>query len=417
MTKINSLPLISKIIVLTGITLLSLTSQKTAKAVNFSVIADSLDSPRGLTFGADNSLYVVEAGRGGDGACIPSPSIPGAVLCEGNTGAVTRIQNGTSQRVLTGLPSIASLGSSELPDGADASGAHDLAFDNNGNAYLIFGLASNPANRPLLNSDQFGKIFTVDLVQNQVLSEIADLAQYEQDNNPDGGDPNQGGINSNPYALAIQGNTIFAIDSGGNDLLHVNISTGDIQTAAVFPTQVFPGFPFPSQSVPTGVTIGLDNNLYVSELTGFPFPVGGARIYQTPNNSINNNNPDIYLQGFTNLIDLAFGNNGNLYALEFAANSILSGDPTGALIEIKPNGDRRTILSEGLINPTALTIDQDNNIYISNQGFIAGTGQVIKIENNDLEPASTPESSSILGLLSIGLIGVISQMKKSSHSK
>ncbi|NJR40680.1 MAG: hypothetical protein HC781_19930 [Leptolyngbyaceae cyanobacterium CSU_1_4] len=40
------------------------------------VLASGLDSPRGLTFGSDGALYVTEAGRGGPGASIPSPSIP-----------------------------------------------------------------------------------------------------------------------------------------------------------------------------------------------------------------------------------------------------------------------------------------------------------------------------------------------------
>lgn len=96
---------------------------KTPQISQIEVLASGLDSPRKLSFGPDGALYVTEAGRGGTGASIPSPSIPGAFLSYGATSAITRIQNGNVERVVTGLPSVA------LPDGSDASGVHDIKFD------------------------------------------------------------------------------------------------------------------------------------------------------------------------------------------------------------------------------------------------------------------------------------------------
>ncbi|MDP6514021.1 MAG: hypothetical protein QF878_12620 [SAR202 cluster bacterium] len=37
------------------------------------VVASGLDSPRGLTFGSDGTLYIAEAGRGGEAPCMPGP--------------------------------------------------------------------------------------------------------------------------------------------------------------------------------------------------------------------------------------------------------------------------------------------------------------------------------------------------------
>ncbi|MGK7936157.1 MAG: ScyD/ScyE family protein [Xenococcaceae cyanobacterium] len=159
------------------------------------------------------------------------------------------------------------------------------------------------------------------------------------------------------------------------------------------------------QSVPTSVVIGPDGALYVTELTGFPFPQNGARIYRLDDGTL-----EIFLDGFTNPIDLAFAPNGDLYVLEYATNSTLSGDPTGALIQVKPNGDRTTILSDELINPTALAIAPDNSIYISNQAFLPGEGEILRVQ------VSTPEPSSLFGLLGITIGAVTSNLKRKKNS-
>src|SRR4051812_14034241 len=53
------------------------------------VMAQGLDNPRGLAFGPDGMIYVVEAGRGGTSTlCLPNPTGP-LPRCYGATGAVT----------------------------------------------------------------------------------------------------------------------------------------------------------------------------------------------------------------------------------------------------------------------------------------------------------------------------------------
>lgn len=324
-----------------------------AKAANLRVVAEGLDGPRGLTFGPDGALYVAEAGRGGDGNCIPSPTVEGAVLCYGPTGAITKIDNGEVERIVTGLPSIASIGSDILPDGSDASGPHDLQFGPDGTPYLVTGLGSFPGNRDdILEIPDFGQVLILNNLNddNPSWTPLADLANYELVNNPDG-QPAPMGINTNPFYMTIEEDTAFVIDAGGNSLQSVELATGNIQTEAVFPIRNVPGptgQEIPMESVPTSVVSGPDEALYATELTGFPFPQNGARIYR-----LNNGTPEVFLEGFTNLMDLAFDSNGNLYVLEYATNSILSGDPEGALIRIQPNGQRTVLLEEGLINPTA----------------------------------------------------------------
>jgi subtilisin family serine protease len=114
----------------------------------------------------------------------------------------------------------------------------------------------------------------------------------------------------------------------------------------------------------------------VSELTGFPFPVGAARIYRV----VPGSTPTIYAEGFTNVIDLAFDAHGNLYVLEIDANSLLAPSPTGRLARVKVGGAVETIASDGLVMPGGMAIGPDGAIYVSNYSTSPTAGQVVRIE-------------------------------------
>lgn len=357
---------------------------KTAETPHISrieVLASGLDGPRKLNFGTDGALYVAEAGRGGTGASIPSPSLPGASLFYGATGAITRIQNGVAERVVTGLPSVA------FPNGSDASGVNDIEFDADGNAYAIVGLASNPANRDnLLQIPDFSQLIAIDSFDDGgSWTRLRDFGAYEQNNNPDGQD-----VNTNLYDLLLKDNKAYVLDTGANDLLSVRAFGSEINLETVFParstTEELTGSEVVRQSVPTSVTVGPDGALYVGELTGFPFQTGTAQVYR-----INaDGQPEVYAGGFTNISDIAFDKSGGLYVLEYDADGILSGSDAGALIYLSPDGKTRTTLADDeLINPTGIEIGTDSDIYISNKGFTAGQGEVLRLKkDNPFNPDS-----------------------------
>jgi len=118
--------------------------------------------------------------------------------------------------------------------------------------------------------------------------------------------------------LVTPAGNVLAADAGGNTLLMI-APDGTITVAALFPAQ-FVAAPvdpaaspapdpnaspamMPMQVVPTSVTIGPDGAAYVSRLTGFPFPVGGASIWRIEQGGT----PEVYATGLTNVMDLAFG--------------------------------------------------------------------------------------------------------------
>jgi hypothetical protein len=346
---------------------------RSQRELHIEVLASGLDSPRGLTFGADGALYVTEAGRGGPGASIPSPNLPGAVLSYGATGAITRIQHGQVERVVTGLPSLA------LPDGSDATGVADIEFDAYGNAYAIIGFAGNPALRDsIIQVPDFSHLIAIENFDGGASwTRLVDLGAYELLNNPDGQD-----VNTNIFDLLIKDNRAYVIDAGGNDLLSLRAFGSGLELETVFPTRFatnpFTGAELLQQSVPTSITVGPDGAFYVGELTGFPFQEGAAWVYRLGAEG----QPEVYAEGFTNIIDLAFDEAGGLYVLEYDADGILNPGVTGALIYVSPDGTTRTTIADDeLISPTGLVIGSDGDIYISNNGFIAGAGEVLRIEN------------------------------------
>ncbi|MCW5314154.1 ScyD/ScyE family protein [Nostoc sp. KVJ3] len=391
---------------------------KAASATSFSVIADGLYNAGGLSFGPDGNLYVTEAGIGGSGACVPPTSGQGDSLCYGTSGAVTKIENGKTERILTGLPSLA------LPDGTGATGPRDIQFDATGKPYVLIGYGANPAFRDRnLGYTDLGKIIAPDFNTNS-WKPVADLANYELANNPDGGD-----VDSNPLGFAIDGNKLVAVDAGANDLLSVNTDGSNLQAVTTFPQDVLtnPIFPpsgtpsnepaqvpsqgeevgsqFPIQPVPSSVTKGPDGAYYISQFTGFPFPEGGAKIYRIGADG----KPTIYADGFTQLTNLKFDAEGNLYALQYANESAWKGNLDGSVIKIAADGTRTTLLSgNGLESPSALAIGSDGAIYVTNRGDRPGEGQVLRIENTK----SIPEPDSVFGVLAIGALGVAWLHKK-----
>jgi len=110
----------------------------------------------------------------------------------------------------------------------------------------------------------------------------------------------------------------------------------------------------------------------------------------------------VYADGFTQIIDIAFDNQGGLYVLEYATSSLAFDISPGLLSYIDPKGNRESIISDGLLFPTALAISPDGDIYISNLGYIPGQGQVVRVQ------VSVPEPNSITGLLIFGIFGGVS---------
>jgi sugar lactone lactonase YvrE len=334
------------------------------------VVATGLANPRGMAFGPDGALYISESGVGGEGPCATGPE--GDTQCYGASGGVTKVMNGTAERVVNGLASLAGEG------GMQATGPNDVSLSGD-NLYVLIGLAADPATRVDVNAgaEQFGYLMAVD---GSEVHPVADVAGYETEANPDGM-----ALDANPFALQMNADGSALISDAGMNALLALASDGSLSTLAVFPNEnatAPDGSEIPMNAVPTGIATAQDGATLVGQLTGFPFPPGGANVFSVP---AGGGEPSIAYDGFTNIIDVAPAPDGSVYVLEFNKAGMLSIDPSnpatleGQLTRIAPDGTRTVIASDGLIAPTGLAVDARGVPYVAVYGVVGNMGQVWKI--------------------------------------
>jgi len=364
-----------------------------AYAQSVTLVANGLNSPRGLAFGPGGSLYVAEAGLGaGDGNGT------------GPTGSVTEI-NGpgsghpTARRILTGLSSVA--------EGGEALGPHGISILGNGEIFVLIGESRfifPEADQGTALARQFGQLLTA--TQSGQSRPVADIGAFSfkwtGDNKNAGFAPADQFPDANPYAVLALPGLQYVVDAGANTINEVR-PDGSIRIIAFVPNPQLPATPGGppavtiSDAVPTCVAQSPDGHLYIGTLA---FGANFARFDSSapafwaslpPQSKVYRVDPkspnifltegDVWASGLNPITGCGFGPNG-FYVTEFITQD--SGYSTGDVVRISVNPDgtagARTALGVGALHePNGFAAGSDGAIYVSNFSTSGGVGQVVRV--------------------------------------
>lgn len=237
--------------------------------------------------------------------------------------------------------------------------------------------------------------------------EVADIGAFEASVNPDRGE-----IDSNPFDLAKLGDgKVLVADAAANALLTVN-RRGSIDWVATLPDERVPtrnakklvGCPdpdpdfafvcdlpdrIPAEPVTTSVAVGPDGAYYLSELKGFPAPLGRSRIWRIEPGTRHarcGSSPacSVVADGFTSIVDINFGPDGTLHVVELDEASWLAielggADAVGGAVDACAWGSFTcTEEATGLPIPIAVTV-RNRAVYAAIWALVPGNAKVIRL--------------------------------------
>lgn len=332
------------------------------------VVVSGLNNPRQLSLVHNDVLLIAEAGKGGTLATIPDPE--GGTQGLGYTGSVSAVlapayvHDRKPHRIVTGLLSAAAAedgpggpkgGGALGPDGVSATSLNRIAI-----IETTFGPAAPQAAQSrdgrLLIARPYGAI-----------RPIADITGYESTHDPD-----QLGVDSDPYAVLAYRHGWLVADAAGNDVLYVR--HGHISVFHVFPNVTTgacagqadpPGHPG-CNFVPTSLASDRYGNVYVGGLSSLT--PGEAQVVKLDRwgHTVRR------WLGFTSVTGLAVGRDGSLYVSQLFAAEANPVNPIiqGVLTRIH-HGSRTNV---DVPFPAGVAVDRHDNVFVSAFSILPATG-------------------------------------------
>lgn len=240
---------------------------------------------------------------------------------------------------------------------------------------------------------------------------VANIGAFEKAVNPD-----EGEIDSNPFDLAkLGGGQVLVADAAANALLIAN-SDGEVDWIATLPEEVVstanakdlagcPDAPpdladicdlpdtMPAQAVTTSVAVGPDGAYYLTELKGFPAPLGESRIWRIEPDTRHvhcdaaavDSPCSVVADGFTSIVDLNFGPDGTAHVVEldeasWAAVELVPDAMVGGTVDACDSttwscAEEATDLQI----PTAVAINESGVAFAAVSALVPGEAEVIEL--------------------------------------
>ena len=324
------------------------------------IVAAGLTNPRGMTWGADGTLFVALAGTGGD-----TPGEPPIELefMGGPTASVVRIEADCPVAVADGLPSTRDV------DGG-VTGVADVAILGD-QLYALVAAAGDLYGNPGSTNGVY------QVTADGATTLIADTSAWLAANPPEAagwtappeGYPNPG----NPFAMVADAASglLWVVDAL-NGLVFTVTPDGTLTLAA----DLSQGHP-----VLTGIAVDPAGGVYVGNLTPAPYVNGSAKVVHVAADGTVTD----AMTGLTTVTGVAVGPDGDLYAIEMSTGN--TEEPpfmvpgSGRLVHQSGSDSFEAVVS-GLMFPVGLKTAPDGALYLALPAFGAddGSGQILQVD-------------------------------------
>jgi len=292
------------------------------------VVARGLHAPRGMAWGADGTLYVVQSGTGD------------TATSTGAAAAVVRLDDGGCP-----VPVAAGLPSTDDPY-KDVMGPQDIA-ELDGTLYVLLATTG-----PLEEMDPQTPNGVYAVEADGSFRLVADLTRWILDN-PTAFTPGDANPRGEPYRMLPGDGFLWVLESNRGEVLRVGL---DGQISRVADLSV--GHP-----VLAGFALAPDGGVYVGTLTAAPHADGAAKVMKvTADGQVS----DVWVN-LTTVTGVAVGPDGALYALEMATGNSPEGGMspgTGRLVR-QTGADQAALVAINLDYPVALRIGPDGMAYVA----------------------------------------------------
>ena len=321
------------------------------------VVASGLSNPRGLSWDADGTLYLAEAGIGGDNVQVEAD---GFTALGGDTSSVISIADGCATTVAEGIPSVL------WKEAGWIWGAMDVEFLN-GSLYVLVSGSGASWGTP----DAVTGIFKVNDDGSLTLAD--DLGNWLADNPPKFAAPDYAGRDGSELDMEPYGDAFLISVADGGHIIKA-VPGGEISLLADLSV---------GHMVPTGVAVDTDMNAYVGFETTPPYTKGMSKVVKiTPDGTVS----DAWT-GLTAVTDVEMGPDGVLYAAEMSVNNsdqepFLSSD-SGQIVRQTGPASSEVIVTDAP-PPVGIGFDSDGALYFDFPAFGPdsgkGLGVVVKVD-------------------------------------
>lgn len=331
--------------------------------------ASGLLSPRHIAYDTAGTLWIAEAGAGGD---VATDGPLGPALA-GLTGQISTLSaDGTQAVYASNLPSM-NWGFDEIVGVHAAVPVDDLL-------YLVIGNGGGEVTGSL------GRGLVLWDMETESIVVSLDTLAAESALNPDGEI-----IDSNPMDIAFAPDgTLYLADAGANTVWRVVPGVAELQVFATWT----------DNPVPTSVEVDSEGSVYVGFLSGFPHIEGSARVEKWSSDGTLVET----ISGLTAVVDLAMDST-DLYAVEYGRYGDNGFIPaTGQVVRLDASGNQA--VATGLNYPFGLARSPSGVWMISYDTSFANTpgngrvgpldeavaaGALVPSDQPDVEPAATEE--------------------------